>query len=228
MHSGSKFRADLNHLHHQKSGLLSGVSTFTLTISFVFYAQFFRIFRCGMDMAFCNDHTLLFTSTSPQGPISLQGAEPSTSPDSRIGATKPRERASVREISICVAVRTGPRIDTLGMDFFRSNQCQALVGGKLSRLREIFFHRQPAPGPNSVSRSCCVTWMWRAEVSTKIFIVHSSIAQAAIFLYPLGRNITFRQHRCAAFVCCSPPAFMPSYGLSSVFIVLFLTSQCNN
>ena len=53
-------------------------------------------------------------SISPAGPTSLHAPEPAISPLSLTGALTPIERASVSEISTCVAFLTGPKIETAG------------------------------------------------------------------------------------------------------------------
>ena len=84
------------------------------------------------------------SSTSPQGPTNLHGAEPPTSPLSLTGATTPSVRASVKETSTCDAFLSGPRTITAGYSqiysFFsivNSTAMKVIRDGKNSSLSEI-------------------------------------------------------------------------------------------
>ena len=53
--------------------------------------------------------------TTPLGPIIVTGAEPAISPDSRTGGFTLSVKESVREISTCEALRTGPKTRTFSI-----------------------------------------------------------------------------------------------------------------
>ena len=94
-----------------KMSARSSVSIFTQTFCFSSTPHSFAVsgVRCICLFAAI---TPSVSSTSPQGPTSLQPADPAMSPDSLIGACTPMDLASVREISTWSAFLQGPRIDT--------------------------------------------------------------------------------------------------------------------
>ena len=83
----------------------------------VFQAESLGIGRSHVDVPFGRDNPLCQLDL-PFGPTRRQAPLPSISPDSRMGAATPIARASVKDSSTCVALRTGPRILTPVNVFF--------------------------------------------------------------------------------------------------------------
>ena len=109
-------------------------------------------------------------TTSPAGPFSVHPGVPSRSPDSRIGAVMPSLRASVSATSTCVSGRVGPRMDMTSEPFGPMTSTFSFVANWPGWERS-FLLESTAFSPKSALRSASVTWRWRAEVSTMIFIL---------------------------------------------------------
>jgi hypothetical protein len=114
-------------------------------------AEYLSVLGRKMDMALCNDNTLADI-------------------DLAFGADEnPRNRASVREISICVAVRSGPRMDISKPPRGPSTRTFSSVrywpGCDSSRLL-----CRTALSPNRAASTSFVTCRWRAETSTVMFM----------------------------------------------------------